>query len=71
MKPIATKEMKDVLLPAEGTEDHVAPLPILRTEGMVSSCWKMTWKERIKAVWVGKIWFDCSGLTHPPIRIRV
>ena len=71
MKPIATSITNDKLLPALGTEDHVAILPITRSDNMISSCWKMTWRERFMAFFSGRIWFDCTGKTHPPIRLRV
>ncbi len=71
MKPIRTKDMNSTLLPAPGTEDHVAPLPIKRTDKHVSSCWQMTWSERLQALFTGRVWFDCAGATHPAIRLRV
>jgi hypothetical protein len=71
MKPIETALTNDRLLPAPGTEDHVAVLPITRSHDMVSSCWRMTWRERLKAALTGRVWFDCMGRTHPPIRLRV
>jgi len=71
MKPIKTESTNSTLLPAVGTEDYVEPLPITRTDGMVSSCWKMTWGERFVALITGKVWCDCLGQTHPPIRLRV
>jgi len=71
MRPIETPLTNDRLLPASGTEDHVAVLPITRSAQMVSSCWRMTWRERIEALWTGRVWFDCLGRTHPPIRLRV
>jgi len=37
----------------------------------VESCWKMTFKERIKAFIKGKIYFQCMGNIHPPIRLTV
>ena len=71
MKPIETRVTNDRLLPAPGTEDHVAVLPITRSSQMVSSCWGMTWRERFAALFTGRVWFDCMGRTHPPIRLRV
>ena len=70
MKPITTKITNDRLLPAPGTEHEVAVLPITRTEDHVSSCWAMDWRERIQALWTGRVWFDCRGSTHPAIRLR-
>jgi len=71
MMPITTNITNDKLLPATGTEDHVAVLPITRSDNMISSCWKMTWRERMRTLFTGRIWFDCMGKTHPAIRLRV
>jgi hypothetical protein len=71
MKPIQTESTNGTLAAAKGTEDYVIPLPITRTEDMVSSCWKMSWRERITALITGRVWCDCLGWTHPPIRLRV
>ena len=71
MIPIKTPSTNGQLLPAKGTEDHVSVLPITRTEDHVSSCWKMSWKERVLVLLTGRIWFDCAGVTHPAIRLRV
>ena len=70
MMPTRTASTNGELMPAPGTEDYVASLPITRTEDMVSSCWKMNWRERIKAAFTGRVWCDCLGRTHPPIRLR-
>jgi len=71
MRPIKTKEMKHVLLAAPGDEHRVQALPIKRSNNGVSSCWKMSFKERVIALFTGKIWFECLGKTHPPIKLRV
>ena len=73
MKPIRTKSTNGILKPAPEDEGKVADLPITRSriEGIISSCWKMNWKERIKVLFSGRVWFDCSSKTHPPIRLRV
>jgi hypothetical protein len=71
MEPIETPLTNAKLLPAPGTEDHVAELPITRSADTVSSCWRMSWRERITALLTGRVWFDCMGSTHPPIRLRV
>lgn len=32
------------------------------------SCWRLTWKERIKALLFGKVWLGVlSGFTQPPV----
>ena len=71
MKPIRTETTNARLLPAAGTEHRVAELPITRSDKHVSSCWQMTWRERLLALWTGRVWFDCEAQTHPAIRLRI
>jgi hypothetical protein len=49
------------------------PLPARRMEdGMVTSCWKLTWRERLRALWTGRIWCDTLTFNRPlqPLRLR-
>lgn len=75
MKPIKTELTNDVLRPPAGAEDSVVPLPVTRYRNehgdQVSSCWKMDWNERLRCLFTGRVWFDCWGSVHPPIRLRV
>lgn len=45
------------------------PLPAYKNhddpEGKVISCWKMTWKERFRAVLTGKMWFVVLTFHQP------
>lgn len=48
------------------------PLPARRDEaGMVTSCWKLTWKERLKLLLMGKIFLTVMTFNQPlqPIRL--
>lgn len=60
------------LLPPEGEEENVYPLPIWRHPegGMVISKWKMTWRERMACLIYGHVWFHSWGNTHPPVTIE-
>jgi len=44
------------------------PLPVYKNdEGQLISCWQLTWKERFKILFVGKLWL--SVLTfHKPLQ---
>lgn len=71
MRPIVTESTNAVLLPAPGTEDTVFKLPVTLTDYNVASCWQMTWRERLRTLRTGLVWFHCKGNTHPPIRLSV
>jgi len=59
MNPINFKEQNCIF--AEHQQPYL-PLPVHKTDdGMVVSCWKLTWKERLKIIFTGKIW--CALLT--------
>ena len=71
MLPIETATTNKILLPPPGEEDRVYDLPVTQTEHTVESCWQMTWRERLKVLMHGQVWFSCWGVTHPPIRLEV
>lgn len=69
MKGVNYKHANTALL---GGRPDVYDLPILRfkySDGQeaVESCWQMTFVERMRALLTGKIYFQCWGVTHPPI----
>ena len=65
MKPIEFNEKNCVY--AEHQDEYLN-LPAQKTEdGRIISCWKLTWKERIKALFNGKLWI--SQMTfHTPLQ---
>ena len=64
MKPIKFKEQTGTLF---GRWD-IKPLPIFEADGKIVSCWRLSIKEKIKALLFGKIWLIVkSEKTHPPI----
>lgn len=64
MKPIRFKNYNKEI----GVTDV---LPIFTDDEQCVSCWKMTLKERIKALVFGKIWVSIkSGNTQPPIWVE-
>lgn len=69
MKGIHYKHANTVLL---GGRPDVYDLPICRFQysdgqNAVESCWKMTFCERLRVLFSGKVYFRCFGVTHPPI----
>jgi hypothetical protein len=73
MKPIEFEGQTKVLQRPSGmTEEECGSLAILNLDNTCISCWKMTWRERIKALFTGKIWLGVlSGQTQPPVYCAV
>jgi hypothetical protein len=69
MKPIKFEEAtKNLSKPSSMTDDECGALWV-HNDGKVSiSCWKMSWKERIKALIHGKMWLGVmAGESQPPV----
>ena len=69
MKPIKFKEAtKNLLKPSSMTDDECSSLWVHCDGKECTSCWKMNWKDRIRAVLHGRIWLSVlSGNTQPPV----
>jgi hypothetical protein len=66
--PTEFPEVNITLTGAPGS--GVLDLPTYRDEDGVVSCWRMSWRERIAALWYGRVWFHASAQTHPPIYLQ-
>lgn len=63
MKPVTFKEQNTVY--AKDQKEY-QPLPVHRTEaGIVISCWKLTFKERIRVMFTGVIWYSVFTFNTP------
>lgn len=73
MKAIKFKHQNVVF--AENQPEYT-PLPVLKIEGQqgeVISCWKLSFKERIRVLFLGRIWLSLLTFNKPltPIYISV
>ncbi len=68
MKPIKFPEHNCVY--AEDQPDYI-PLPVYKVhespQGEAISCWKLSWRERIKLLFTGKLWW-CTSTFHKPLQ---
>ena len=76
MKPAAFKLANKTLQPSDKVYstnvDDVKPLQIWSDDEQCVSLWKMTWRERISALFFGCVWIAVlSGRTQPPIYAEV
>jgi hypothetical protein len=71
MNPIKFKEANDILLKPEAMSDkQCAELHVYKGEGVIISCWKPSFKERLDIILGRKIWlWVMAERTHPPIAI--
>ena len=63
MKPIKFKEQTHTY--AEDQPEYI-PLPVHKDyEGAVTSCWQLTWKERLQVLIYGKVWHTQLTFNQP------
>lgn len=69
MLPVKFPEAnRELLKPADMSDEECSPLWVYTDSRSCVSCWRLTWKERIKALLFGKIWLGVlSGHTQPPV----
>ena len=65
MKPIEFKEQNTIFAK---DQPEYQPLPALKMntiEGQVISCWKLSFKERMKLLFTGKVWMSLMMFGNP------
>jgi hypothetical protein len=76
MKPTTFQQSNHTLNAPENTSysrnvESVDALPIWTDGEQCVSCWKMTWRERLSALFFGKIWLAVLfGSTQPPVYLQ-
>lgn len=73
MRPIEFKEQTKVLQkPSDMLDSECKSLPIFNDGKMCISCWKMSFGERIRILFTGKLWLWVrSGKTQPPVKLTL
>lgn len=71
LEPIKFKEAnKNLGRPSNMTEEECKSLWVYNDGYGCISCWKMTFRQRLSALFFGKIWLSVlSGKTQPPVWI--
>lgn len=53
-----------------GTDDDVIDLPVHRADGQIISCWRLSWRDRLRALIGGRVWLHVlARTTHPPVLV--
>lgn len=71
MKPIEFKERNKLLYkPINLTDLNCRSLAVFTNGKVCISCWKLTLWERMKALFMGRIWLTVlSGMTQHPVKL--
>ena len=69
MEPIKFEQAnKDLLKPEGMTDEECGSLPVWSDGKECISLWQMTWRERLSALFFGRVWLSVhSGFTQPPV----
>lgn len=72
MKPASFPQATKTLQPSGKTYSAsvtgVEPLPVWTDGEQVVSCWRMTWRDRLRALLYGRVWVaTLSGSTTVPL----
>ena len=73
MNPIDFPHRNKILTaPAKMTTQECGDLFVCSFRGEITSCWYLTFFERIKLLFTGVIWLTIlSGDTSPPVKVEV
>lgn len=71
MIPTAFPEQNKTLTKPQGmTDEECGSLPVYNDGEQSVSCWRMSWRERLSALWHGKVWLQVyAGQTQPPVSL--
>lgn len=72
MHPVQFRHSNTTLQPngVSSSKDvgSILPLPVFTNGEQCISCWRMSWRERLSALFFGRVWVAVlSGRTQPPI----
>lgn len=73
MIPAPFPEQNKTLTKPQGmTDEECGSLPVYNDGQQSVSCWRLSWRERLTALWHGRVWLQVySGRTQPPVSLTV
>ncbi len=68
MSPVGFPEAKYVL--AKDQPQYLPLAVVMAADGTVASCWRLTFWERVKLLWTGRVWVEVMTFHNgfPPIK---
>lgn len=71
MKPEDFRQSNCNLTAPAGMEKTCGVLPVFRDGQHVISCWRLSWRERLKLLVTGRLWlWVVSARTQPPVHLE-
>lgn len=67
MEPIKFKQSNITLRAPKGQEKSCGSLPVYRDDDQIISCWQLSFKERLRALLIGRIWLGIQGSNTAPV----
>lgn len=72
MKPAKFKEVNlTYTRPENMTDEECGSLPVHQHERGIISCWKLSFCERVKVIFTGRVWLDVAATRQPPVWLGV
>lgn len=67
MYPVPFPQQNITYNPPQGMEDKCDALPAWKGEGQIISCWHLSFWERLRLLFTGRLWFSVIGNGQPPV----
>lgn len=68
MKPVKFPEQNRTFVGPKG--GAIAPLQVYQDRNAIISCWKLSWRDVLSAIFFRHIWLSVAGSKLPPLQIR-
>jgi len=69
MSPIVFPQSNCTFTPPDGLQG-IGPLPVWTDGRRCVSCWSLSWRERLRLLFHGRIWLSVlSGGSQPPVAL--
>lgn len=66
MSPVLPKQPMFIETIIAKDQPEYQPLPaVITTDGTVISRWSLTWRERLRVLWTGSLWFQQLTFGYP------
>lgn len=57
--------------PSSMTEEECGDLQVYRDPAVIISCWQLTWRERLRLLFTGRLWLWIMGQGMPPVCMTI
>ncbi len=72
ISPVAFEEANGSLVAPRDFDEECGSLPCYRDGKQVISCWSLSWRDRLKLLFTGRLWLGVAGgSSAPPVWLDV